>query len=80
MRMVLRNSRGRVAAIDERTLGGGRSEAIALSWPDGVQASGLELTLAGDAGPTRVILGDLRVQGQSPALAAYVARLPFPPR
>jgi hypothetical protein len=77
--VVLRDGVGREVARDERTLPAGGSTAVTRAFPDGVRASGLELTFRSiDGRPTRTVLHDLRVQGQSPELAAYVAQLPFP--
>ena len=52
---------------------------MTLGWPEGVHAATMELTFRSiDSRSTRIIPHDLRVQGQSPELAAYVAELRFP--
>ncbi len=77
MAISLLNAKGQVVARDERVVGS-RGTDVFREWPDGIRASqvSLELEASGPA-PTRVILHDLRVQGQTPELAAYVRRLPF---
>ena len=79
MTLTLHDSRGRVVARDERLLAAGQHQ-ISLEWPEGLHASQITLELESTGTtPSRVILRDMRVQGQSPALAAYVAQLAFPP-
>jgi hypothetical protein len=54
------------------------AERIRAVWPEGPRASRLTLELdAGGPVETRIKLRDLRVQGQSAALARYVERFPF---
>jgi hypothetical protein len=80
MTLTLRSADGALVHREERLLTGGVPSAVALSWPEGRPAAELSLVLESrTAGPTRVLLHDLRVQGQSPRLAAYVRQLPFPP-
>ena len=77
MTITLLNAKGEVVARDERVVGS-RGTNVFREWPEGISASqvSLELEAVGPA-PTRVILHDLRVQGQTPELAAYVHRLPL---
>jgi hypothetical protein len=80
MTLTLRNANGALVHREERLLIGGVPSAVALSWPGGQPAAELSLVLESrTGGPTRVLLHDLRVQGQSPELAGYVRQLPFPP-
>ncbi len=77
MAISLLNARGQVVARDERVVGS-RGTNVFREWPEGIRASQVSLELeASDPRPTRVILHDLRVQGQTPELAAYVRGLPF---
>jgi len=83
VRMVLTlwNAKGGLVRTDTRVLAANRSDHVALSWPEGAAAAQLSLELDSlGPGPTRVTMHDLRVQGQRPALAAYVSSLAFPPR
>jgi len=77
MAISLLNTKGEVVARDERVVGS-RGTNVFHEWPEGISASqvSLELETVGPA-PTRVILHDLRVQGQTPELAAYLGRQPF---
>ena len=72
MAISLMNAKGDVVARDERVVGS-HGTNVFREWPAGISVSQVSLTLEaiGD-GPTRVILHDLRVQGQTPELAAYV--------
>jgi hypothetical protein len=73
----LSNASGALVDEEQRTIPAGRSVQLVAIWPHALPAS--ELSIVVDAaGPTRIRLYDLRVQGQSPALAAYVRQLPFP--
>jgi hypothetical protein len=57
-----------------------RAEHLRLLWPEGPRAARLTLELdAAGPVPTRVLLRDVRVQGQTAALTEYVERLLFPP-
>ena len=77
MTITLLNAMGAVVARDERVVGS-RGDHVFSEWPSGVLASqvALQLEAVGPA-PSRVILHDLRVQGQTPELATYVRQLPF---
>jgi hypothetical protein len=82
VRLVLSlwNAEGRLAWRDERALAGDRPDQLSRSWPEGVGACRLSLGFdAQGESPTRVTMHDLRVQGQSPALAAHARTLTFPP-
>jgi hypothetical protein len=78
--MTLQNSRGAMVRQDARLLAADRSAQVRLVWPDGPRAAQLSIAFqtAGEA-ETRLSLHDLRVQGQSPPLEAYVRQLAFPP-
>lgn len=59
---------------------GRTSRDLRLHFPEPLRVARLTLDLASlDAGPASARIFDLRVQGQPPALAAYVRKLPFPP-
>jgi hypothetical protein len=76
----LMNAKGDIAAREELVVGPSGAQ-ILREWPDGVRASQVAMQLeAMDSAPTRVILHDMRVQGQTPEFAAYVRALPFMPR
>jgi hypothetical protein len=71
---------GRVVRRETRDVVGDWPQRIRLFWPEGPGAARLTLELyAKGASTTRVILRDLRVQGQPVALARYVGQLSFPP-
>jgi hypothetical protein len=79
MTLTLRGVGGVVVHREERALTGGRPTAVAVAWPEGRRAAWLTLQLESrGGGPTRVMLRDLRVQGQSPELAAFVRQQLFP--
>jgi hypothetical protein len=79
MTITLRGARGALVHREERALTAGQPAAVSLAWPEGRRAAELSLQFESRNGPTRVHLRDLRVQGQSAELAAYVRQLPFPP-
>lgn len=80
MTLTLRNAAGVVVARDERTLADKPPDQISLRWPDGIKVSQLSVEFdSASGGSTRVILHDLRVQGQTPALEAFVRQLAFGP-
>jgi hypothetical protein len=80
MAIALDDTAGHAVVREERVLAADQSTHLTLSWPEGIRAAELVLKLENTKpGGTRVILHDLRVQGQSPELAAYVAKLRFPP-
>jgi hypothetical protein len=80
MALTLWTSDGTLARREIRNIAAGRPERLHLFWPEGVGASRLSLEFdAKDATQTRVLLRDLRVQGQPVALARYVDQFSFPP-
>jgi hypothetical protein len=59
----------------------GRQRHLRLEFPDGLRAARLTIDVANlGASAARVRLEDMRLQGQTPELGAYVRQLPFPPR
>lgn len=80
MVLTLWTAEGAVAQRETRTIAANHPERVRLLWPDGPGAARLTLELdANGAAQTRVILRDLRVQGQPAALASYVQQLSYPP-
>jgi hypothetical protein len=80
MVLTLRTADGAIARRETQRIAANHPERVRLFWPEGLGAARLTLELNADGAPqTRVILRDLRVQGQPGALARYVAQLSFPP-
>ncbi len=78
LEMILRATSGVIVRRETRRLGADHADRVRLHWPDAVWASRLSVTvLPGDTSPGRVMLRDLRVQGQSLALRKYVRQLSF---
>jgi len=78
LEFTLRDVNGAIVRQHTQPLQADRSAGVRLAWPEGVLASRLSLTVrAMDASPARVMLRDLRVQGQSRALQSYVTQLLF---
>ena len=80
IRLLLWDADGAVARRETRRITADHPERVRLGWPEGPGASALTLEVEAEgAAPTRVILRDLRVQGQPVALAQYVEQLSFSP-
>jgi hypothetical protein len=78
--LTLIGADGRVAARYTSALVAGRSQSVRVVLPPDTTGSRLLLELSSSTGDaTRATIADLRVQGQTPALARYVRqRLRFP--
>jgi hypothetical protein len=81
MTLTLWATDGAIVHQDARTLSADHTERIRLVWPDGPRACRFSIAFENTSvTPARVILRDLRVQGQTPELEQYVRQLPFPPQ
>jgi hypothetical protein len=77
MVLTLWSADGAVARRETRLVKASRPDRIRLFWPEGPGATRLTLELDAQGSQTRVLLRDLRVQGQPVALARYVEQLSF---
>ena len=80
LRIRLSSLTGRLVNESTFALGADRPQGVAIELPPGTKAGRLVFELSADDEPdVRGRIDDLRVSGQTPALAAYVAaHLPFP--
>jgi hypothetical protein len=77
--LALRDAAGSLVWREERLLQSGRADRLAITWSHALPAVRLSIEFeAHGTSPGRVIVRDVRVQGQPPALADYVRQLTFP--